>query len=80
NNQQRDAFKDADIRYHEAVRASVHNPVLQQLSVAMSSLQRAIFERTWMGDDAIMPQTLQEHKALFDAIGHQDSNAAEQAA
>lgn len=80
NNQQRDAFNEADIRYHEAVLASVHNPMLQQLSVAISSLQRAIFERTWMGDEANMPQTLQEHKALFDAIRHQDSNAAEQAA
>lgn len=80
NNQQRDAFNEADIRYHEAVLASVHNPVPQQLSVAISSLQRAIFERTWMGDEANMPQTLQEHKALFDAIRHQDSNAAEQAA
>ncbi|EFD86317.1 TPA: D-galactonate utilization transcriptional regulator DgoR [Klebsiella variicola] len=80
NNQQRDAFNEADIRYHEAVLASVHNPVLQQLSVAISSLQRAIFERTWMGDEANMPQTLQEHKALFDAIRHQDSNAAEHAA
>ena len=80
NNQQRDAFNEADIRYHEAVLASVHNPVLQQLSVAISSLQRAIFERTWMGGEANMPQTLQEHKALFDAIRHQDSNAAEQAA
>ena len=80
NNQQRDAFNEADIRYHEAVLASVHNPVLQQLSVAISSLQRAIFERTWIGDEANMPQTLQEHKALFDAIRHQDSNAAEQAA
>ena len=80
NNQQRDAFNEADIRYHEAVLASVHNPVLQQLSVAISSLQRAICERTWMGDEANMPQTLQEHKALFDAIRHQDSNAAEQAA
>ncbi|MCJ8543788.1 D-galactonate utilization transcriptional regulator DgoR [Klebsiella variicola] len=80
NNQQRDAFNEADIRYHEAVLASVHNPVLQQLSVAISSLQREIFERTWMGDEANMPQTLQEHKALFDAIRHQDSNAAEQAA
>ncbi|HHL0115226.1 TPA: D-galactonate utilization transcriptional regulator DgoR [Klebsiella variicola subsp. variicola] len=80
NNQQRDAFNEADIRYHEAVLASVHNPVLQQLSVAISSLQRAIFERTWMGDEANMPQTHQEHKALFDAIRHQDSNAAEQAA
>lgn len=80
NNQQRDAFNEADIRYHEAVLASVHNPVLQQLSVAISSLQRAIFERARMGDEANMPQTLQEHKALFDAIRHQDSNAAEQAA
>ena len=59
---------------------SVHNPVLQQLSIAISSLQRAVFERTWMGDEANMPQTLQEHKALFDAIRHQDGDAAEQAA
>jgi GntR family galactonate operon transcriptional repressor len=80
NNQNRDAFNEADIRYHEAVLQSVHNPVLQQLSVAISSLQRAVFERTWMGDEANMPQTLQEHKALFDAIRHQDGDAAEQAA
>lgn len=30
NNQNRDAFNEADIRYHEAVLQSVHNPVLQQ--------------------------------------------------
>ena len=75
-----EAFNEADIRYHEAVLQSVHNPVLQQLSIAISSLQRAVFERTWMGDEANMPQTLQEHKALFDAIRHQDGDAAEQAA
>ena len=80
NNQDREAFNEADIRYHEAVLQSVHNPVLQQLNVAISSLQRAVFERTWMGDEANMPKTLQEHKALFDAIRHQDSEAAEQAA
>ena len=74
------ALNEADIRYHEAVLQSVHNPVLQQLSIAISSLQRAVFERTWMGDEANMPQTLQEHKALFDAIRHQDGDAAEQAA
>ena len=76
----RGAFVAPDIRYHEAVLQSVHNPVLQQLNVAISSLQRAVFERTWMGDEANMPKTLQEHKALFDAIRHQDSEAAEQAA
>ncbi|EEK3412393.1 D-galactonate utilization transcriptional regulator DgoR [Salmonella enterica] len=80
NNQDREAFNEADIRYHEAVLQSVHNPVLQQLNVAISSLQRAVFERTWMGDAANMPKTLQEHKALFDAIRHQDGDAAEQAA
>ncbi len=42
NNQDREAFNEADIRYHEAVLQSVHNPVLQQLSIAISSLQRAV--------------------------------------
>uniref|UniRef100_UPI002FF314E6 FCD domain-containing protein n=1 Tax=Escherichia coli TaxID=562 RepID=UPI002FF314E6 len=41
---------------------------------------RAVFEGTWMGDEANMPQTLQEHKALFDAIRHQDGDGADQAA
>ncbi|MCG7386971.1 D-galactonate utilization transcriptional regulator DgoR [Pantoea sp. ACRSB] len=79
-NQNREAFNEADIRYHEAVLRSVHNPVLEQLSVAISSLQRAVFERTWKGDEANMPQTLREHKALFDAIRLQNGDAAEQAA
>ncbi|WP_338559589.1 FadR/GntR family transcriptional regulator [Erwinia sp. E_sp_B04_7] len=76
----RDAFNQADIRYHEAVLQSVHNPVLQQLTVAISSLQRAVFERTYMPDSGNMPKTLQEHKALFDAIRHQKPDEAEQAA
>ncbi|HCR5425915.1 TPA: FadR family transcriptional regulator [Shigella flexneri] len=70
----------SDLAQIESALQSVHNPVLQQLSIAISSLQRAVFERTWMGDEANMPQTLQEHKALFDAIRHQDGDAAEQAA
>lgn len=80
NNQNRDAFNEADIRYHEAVLQSVHNPILQQVSVAIRSLQRAVFKRTWTDDEANIPKTLREHKALFDAIRHQDSDAAEQAA
>ncbi|HCR6193492.1 TPA: FadR family transcriptional regulator [Shigella sonnei] len=70
---------DYDPRLISAM-SEVRNLVLQQLSIAISSLQRAVFERTWMGDEANMPQTLQEHKALFDAIRHQDGDAAEQAA
>lgn len=80
NNQDRAAFNEADIRYHEAVLNSVNNPVLQQLNVAISSLQLAVFERTWRGDEGNMPKTLEEHKALFDAIRHQDGDAAERAA
>lgn len=76
----RDAFNRADIRYHEAVMASVHNPVLQQLSVAVSQLQKAVFDRTYMPDRGNMPRTLQEHKSLYEAIRHQDADAAEQAA
>lgn len=76
----RDAFNEADIRYHEAVMNAVHNPVLQQLGVAISSLQRAVFERTYMPDESNMPKTLREHKDLYDAIRHQDCEAAEQAA
>ncbi|KQN53451.1 FCD domain-containing protein [Erwinia sp. E602] len=76
----RDAFNQADIRYHEAVMASVHNPVLQQLNVAIGQLQQAVFTRTFMPDEGNMPRTLAEHKALFDAIRHQDADAAEQAA
>lgn len=56
NNQDREAFNEADIRYHEAVLQSVHNPVLQQLSIAISSLQRAVLNEP-MGDEANMPQT-----------------------
>jgi len=76
----REAFNQADIRYHEAVLESVHNPVLQQLSIAISSLQLAIFERTYMPDSSNMPTTLREHKVLFDAIRHQKPDEAEQAA
>ncbi len=69
NNQNRDAFNEADIRYHEAVLQSVHNPVLQQLSVAISSLQRAVFERTRMGDEGNMPKTLQNIKRYLTPFG-----------
>ena len=80
NHLNREAFNEADIRYHEAVLNSVHNPVLQQLNVAISQLQKAVFAQTYMADEGNMPRTLAEHKALFDAIRHQDGDAAEQAA
>ncbi|PIJ49556.1 transcriptional regulator [Erwinia sp. OLTSP20] len=74
------AFNRADIRYHQAVLASVHNPVLQQLSVAVSQLQQAVFERTDMPGSGKMPRTLRQHQSLYEAIRHQNPDAAEQAA
>lgn len=76
----RDAFNEADIRYHQAVLESVHNLVLEQLGVAISSLQRVVFERTYMPDEDNMPRTINEHKLLFDAIRRQQPEEAEQAA
>lgn len=78
--QERQAFNEADVRFHEAVLAAVHNPIMQQLSVVISSLQRAVFERTYMPDDDNMPRTLREHQALYDAIRLQHADDAEQAA
>lgn len=80
SNQHRELFNEADIRFHDAVLKAAHNPVLQQLSVAISSLQRAVFEQTWRGDERNMPKTLLEHKHLYEAIRHQDNDAAEHAA
>ncbi|WP_215848068.1 FadR/GntR family transcriptional regulator [Candidatus Pantoea bituminis] len=76
----RQAFNDADMRYHEALLTSVHNPILQQLSTAIVQLQKAVFERTYQPDRDNMPQTLREHQTLFEAIRHQDADAAEAAA
>ncbi|MGC3963200.1 MAG: FadR/GntR family transcriptional regulator [Rhodocyclaceae bacterium] len=80
HNQDRDPFNEADIRFHEAVLESVHNPILKQLGVAISSLQRVVFTRTYMGDEDNMPRTLREHRTLFDAIRRQDPASAEKAA
>ncbi len=78
--QERQAFNEADVRFHEAVLAAVHNPIMQQLSVVISALQRAVFERTYMPDENNMPGTLREHQALYDAIRLQQPDRAEQAA
>ncbi|XNM79809.1 FadR/GntR family transcriptional regulator [Escherichia coli] len=79
NNQDREAFNEADIRDHEAVLQSVHNPCYSNL--ALRSVRCSGRSLKYLdGDEANMPQTLQEHKALFDAIRHQDGDAAEQPA
>ena len=63
-----DAFNAADIQFHKAVLIAARNPVMLQLSDAISTLQRKVFEYTFLPDDESIAQTLTEHRNLFEAI------------
>jgi GntR family transcriptional regulator, galactonate operon transcriptional repressor len=80
NSTRLDVFHEADIRFHRAVLIASHNVVIQQLSDAVSALQRAIFDITFVRDAAHMALTINEHQALFDAIRRKMPDAAEAAA
>ncbi len=73
------AFQEADIRFHKAILLATHNVVIQQLSDAVSALQRAIFDYTFISDTKHMNLTMKEHSDLFDAIRRKNPEAAEQA-
>ncbi|MFA9441118.1 FadR/GntR family transcriptional regulator [Uliginosibacterium sp. sgz301328] len=75
----KDAFNEADIRFHKAVLAAARNPVMLQLADAISALQRAIFDRTFLNSEALIQLTLEQHKDLFEAIRYKDGAAAEAA-
>ena len=73
------AFQEADIRFHKAILLATHNVVIQQLSDAVSALQRAIFDYTFISEAKHMNLTMKEHSNLFDAIRRKNPEAAEQA-
>ena len=70
-------FHEADIAFHKAILLATHNVVIQQLSDAISALQRAIFDYTLFAADQHMALTLKEHCDLFEAIRRQNPEAAE---
>lgn len=72
-----DVFHEADISFHRAVLNASHNVVMQQLSDAVSALQRAIFDVTFVRDDVNMALAIQEHRDLFEAIRRKLPDAAE---
>jgi len=74
-----DAFQEADIRFHTAILVATHNVVIQQLSDAVSALQRAIFDHTFLSDSQHMELTMKEHSDLLDAIRRKNPDAAESA-
>ncbi|MBS1231034.1 MAG: dgoR [Proteobacteria bacterium] len=73
------AFQEADIRFHKAILLATHNVVIQQLSGAVSALQRAIFDYTFISEAKHMKLTMKEHSDLFDAVRRKNPEAAEQA-
>lgn len=73
------AFQEADIRFHKAILDATHNVVIQQLSDAVSALQRAIFDYTFLTGIQHMELTIKEHHDLFDAIRRKNPQAAEEA-
>lgn len=73
----REVFHEADIRFHKAILLATHNVVIQQLSDAISALQRAIFDHTFLSEKRHMELTMREHADLFDAIRRKNPDAAE---
>lgn len=72
-------FQEADIRFHKAILDATHNMVIQQLSDAVSALQRAIFDYTFLSGIEHMQLTIKEHQDLFEAIRRKNPQAAEEA-
>ena len=71
------AFHEADILFHKAILIATHNVVIQQLSDAVSALQRAIFDYTFIATAQHLALTIKEHRDLFDAIRRKNPEAAE---
>ena len=72
-------FQEADIAFHKAILLATHNLVICQLSEAISALQRAIFDHTFLSGTQHMTLTIQEHADLLEAIRRQQPDTAEKA-
>lgn len=76
NTSQREVFMEADIAFHRAVVRATHNFVILQLADAISALQRAIFDHTWLSEPAHLALTLKEHGDLLDMIRRKNPDEA----
>ncbi|HSD37982.1 MAG TPA: FadR/GntR family transcriptional regulator [Rhodocyclaceae bacterium] len=76
----RDAFMEADIAFHRAIVAATHNFVILQLADAISALQRAIFDHTYLTEPEHIALTIKEHGDLFDMIRMKNPTVAEEMA
>ena len=72
----KNAFNLADVRFHQALIASAHNFVIEQLGEAISTLQRAVFDVTYFADNTTREITISQHRKLYDAIRLKNSRQA----
>lgn len=71
-------FLDADIRLHEMIAKAARNPILERFMVSVSRLGRASRARTAEAED-VRYQTLEDHRAILDALHARDRTMAENA-
>lgn len=64
----KELFNLADIRFHQALIASAHNYVIKQLGEAISTLQRTVFDVTYIMDETAKNVIISQHRELFDAV------------
>ncbi len=76
----REAFMEADIAFHRAIVRATHNFVILQLADAISALQRAIFDHTWLSEPGHMALTVKEHSDLYETIRCKNPPLAEELA
>lgn len=80
NTANRDAFMEADIAFHRAIVRATHNFVILQLADAISALQRAIFDHTYLAEPGHMALTVKEHSDLYEMIRCKNPAVAEELA
>lgn len=72
----KERFNHADIRFHQALIASAHNYVIKQMGEAISTLQRAVFDVTFVMDETAKEVIVSQHRELFDAIRLKNAKVA----
>lgn len=70
------AFNEADLRFHQALIASAQNYVMEQLGEALGTLQEAVFDVTYFPDAKTREITITQHRKLYDAIRLRNSRVA----
>ncbi|HEV3029059.1 MAG TPA: FadR/GntR family transcriptional regulator [Planctomycetota bacterium] len=69
---------DPDIRFHQAVAAAAHNPILERFVNSLQENVRAMINAAWPGNRS-MRFSQKSHESIYDAIERKDVKAARRA-